>query len=143
MVSINSRSVLALAAVIATLTMPACRAGSGPAAAQNAVPSSAQIVVSDSPAEFEPSDVTIRTGGTVRWINTGGIAHSVEFVGNSDARKPLSGIVLQPNGDYARVFDAPGTYRYLCRFHIISGMVGTVTVVGNANVASADSAPPR
>jgi len=143
MVATNGRSVRAIAAALVTLATIACRSSNGPTTAHDAMARSAQIVVSDSPAEFEPSDVTIRTGGTVQWINTGGIAHSVEFVDNSDARKPLSGIVLQPKGDYTRVFDAPGTYRYLCRFHIINGMVGTVTVVGNAKVASADAAPSR
>jgi plastocyanin len=140
MSALKSRSVLALAAV-AMLAMVACRARSQGVAQDAGVPGSAQIVVSDSPAEFEPSDVTIRTGGSVRWVNTGGIAHSVEFVDNSDARKPLSGAVLQPKADYTRVFDTPGTYKYVCRFHIITGMVGTVTVVGNPTVASADSAP--
>ncbi len=142
MSAIKTRAVLAVTAISITIALAACRARTSAAAAHDSsVPGAAQIVVSDSPAEFEPHDVTIRAGGTVRWINTGGIAHSVEFVDNSDARKPLSGVVLEPKGDYARVFDTPGTYKYLCRFHIITGMVGTVTVVGSPTVASADSAP--
>jgi plastocyanin len=139
---IRRQSVLALVAVVGTLVIVACRAGNGPVAASSGgAPDTAQIVVRDSPAEFEPANVTIRAGGSVRWVNTGGIAHSVEFVDNSDPSKPLSGVVLQPNGEYTRVFDTPGTYSYLCRFHIHTGMVGKVVVVGNPTVASADAAP--
>ncbi len=139
MSAMESRWVLAVAVVATTLLITGCR--SQVAARDAGVQETAQIVVSDAPAEFEPRDVTIKAGGSVRWVNTGGIAHSVEFIDNTDARKPLSGVVLEPKGDYTRVFATPGTYRYLCRFHIITGMVGKVVVEGSPNVASAAPAP--
>ncbi len=138
MSAIKNRSVLAVAALVAALAIVACRGRSSVVASDHAgVQDAAQIVVSDSPAEFEPSDVAIKAGGSVRWVNTGGIAHSVEFIDNTDARKPLSGVVLEPQGDYTRVFATPGTYRYLCRFHIITGMVGKVVVVGSPSASAA------
>lgn len=91
----------------------------------------AVIVISDAPSEFMPGTVKVRVGDTVQWRNTGGIAHSVDFVGQvlpeGTASSP-SGI-MAPNRSYSFTFKAPGSYAYICRFHVINGMIGKIIVV--------------
>lgn len=85
----------------------------------------------DAPCAFRPAEVTIRTGGTVRWINDDATYHTVT---SSDRLE-----VRQPNGRFDEVLDAagetfeyrftkPGRYPYYCQPHA-EFMFGTVTVV--------------
>ena len=91
----------------------------------------AVIVISDAPGEFMPKTMTIKVGDTVEWKNTGGIAHSVEFVGEvlpeGTASSP-SGL-MAPQKSYSFTFKAPGSYPYICRFHVINGMIGKIVVI--------------
>lgn len=43
--------------------------------------------------------------------------------------RPWGSKLLQPGDHYTHIFTVPGTYRYLCIPHVLSGMQGTVTVV--------------
>jgi plastocyanin len=91
----------------------------------------AVIVISDAPGEFMPRSTTVRVGDTVEWRNTGGIAHSVEFVGEvlpEGAASSPSGL-MAPQKSYSFTFKAPGSYPYICRFHVINGMIGKVVVL--------------
>lgn len=136
------RLVPALIAVVATLAIVACRGSSGVVAEDAGAKGKALVVVSDSPGEFEPRDVTISVGEAVRWVNTGGIAHSVEFPGDSAAPGAASSSnVMMPKGSYTKVFTTPGTYEYSCRFHGVSGMAGKVVVLANPHVPSGASVP--
>ena len=125
-------------AVVATATAVAgfgCRTASSPVASGpgGRQEPAAVVVISDAPAEFMPSALTIRAGDTVEWRNTGGIAHSVEFVGEAapeGTASPQSGI-MAPNDTYSYTFKAPGTYTYVCRFHVINGMTGKVVVLAD------------
>ena len=88
------------------------------------------IVISDAPSEFMPRTITIGVGDTVQWRNTGGIAHSVEFVGEvlpEGTASSESGL-MAPNKTYSFTFNKPGTYAYICRFHVINGMIGKIVV---------------
>ncbi|HYL60753.1 MAG TPA: plastocyanin/azurin family copper-binding protein [Candidatus Acidoferrales bacterium] len=134
------RSLLVAIAVIATLAIVACR-GSGGVAEDAGAKGKALVVVSDSPGEFEPSDVTINVGEAVRWVNTGGIAHSVEFPADSTQGAAASSQVIMPKASYTKVFTTPGTYKYSCRFHNIAGMAGKVVVLANPKVASSAPVP--
>jgi plastocyanin len=91
----------------------------------------AVIVISDAPGEFMPRTVTVRVGDTVEWKNTGGIAHSVEFVGEvlpEGTASSQSGL-MAPQKSYSFTFKAPGSYPYICRFHVINGMIGKIVVI--------------
>ena len=91
----------------------------------------AVIVISDAPGEFMPGTVKVRVGDTVQWKNTGGIAHSVEFVGETlpeGAASSESGL-MAPQKSYSFTFKAPGSYAYICRFHVINGMIGKIVVL--------------
>ena len=91
----------------------------------------ALIVISDAPGEFMQKTVTVTAGDTVEWRNTGGIAHSVEFVGETLPQGTASSQsgVMAPGTTYSFTFKAPGSYAYICRFHVINGMIGKVIVV--------------
>lgn len=68
---------------------------------------------------FSPGTVSILVGGTVTWSNSSGDAHTVTFPG-------AAGNPLDNGTQYARTFNAAGSYGYSCSLH--GGMSGTVTV---------------
>lgn len=106
-----------------------CNSGESPTTASGIKPA-VVVLISDHPAEFEPQIITIRAGDTVEWRNTGGISHSVEFLGGQgpEAVSLSSSHLMIPGGSYMRTFTAPGTYLYGCRFHLINGMAGKIVV---------------
>ncbi len=81
---------------------------------------------------YDPIDLTVAVGATVRWTNLDGVAHTVTS-GTSD------GAVVSPDGmfdsgflnqddTFTYTFTEPGTYPYFCTPH--PWMQGTVTVTG-------------
>ena len=97
---------------------------------------------------YQPAQLTIRPGDTVRWINVSGGPHNVAFYADkipAGARsflqgampstmqggRPLSGeLMIAPNATWEMVFaGAPvGTYEYYCTPHEMLNMKGTLTV---------------
>lgn len=132
MIRLTSGAHRVLAVVVAiVLAGPATR--SVPAAAEQGSRKepAALIVISDAPGEFMPKTITVKVGDTVEWRNTGGITHSVEFVGEifpQGTASSQSG-VMAPGTTYSFTFKAPGSYAYICRFHVINGMIGKIVVV--------------
>ena len=86
---------------------------------------------------YDPQNLTINVGQTVRWINDGG-HHDVNGeinslnnepfdnpeVFNSDAISEVGAVI------FSYTFQAPGVYHYDCSVggHASNGMIGTVTV---------------
>ena len=84
---------------------------------------------------FNPTEVTIPTGGRVVWNNIDAATHTV----TSDMGGNLtwgSGD-LSPNQSYSFTFNNPGTYNYHCNYH--SWMTGRVIVQGVALPTTAPS----
>lgn len=97
---------------------------------------------------YRPTELTIKVGDTVRWLNVSGFPHNVAFWADSvpggaasylegkfanDAQKigPLSGrLMTQPQDTYEITFTgAPtGTYKYFCTPHLPLGMTAELTV---------------
>jgi len=72
-------------------------------------------------SRFEPSNLTIAVGDTVRWFNDDALPHTVSATdGSWDSGN------LAPGQAFERRFDTAGSYPYLCRYH--PGMVGTIEV---------------
>ena len=71
---------------------------------------------------FSPGAVTIARNGTVSWINSTGVAHSVAF---STSGAPAN-IPSHTTGTNSRTFANAGTFNYSCTNH--PTMVGSVTV---------------
>ncbi len=122
-----------LAAALAAIAVVGLMCRTNPAAAglSSRKEPAALIVISDAPGEFMPRTMTIRVGDTVEWRNTGGIAHSVEFVGETlpEGTASSQSGVMMPGKTYSFTFKAPGGYAYICRFHVINGMIGKIIVV--------------
>ena len=73
---------------------------------------------------FSPASLTVSVGTTVTWVNHGNNRHTTTGI---DAllwnSKPL-----RRDEKFSVTFTQAGTYRYICRQHILNGMVGTIVV---------------
>lgn len=90
---------------------------------------------------FEPSEVHVRIGQTVRWIRRRGYHSTTAYPPGSAGSAPSIPERSQPwdsdvliadypsAGSYFEyTFEIPGTYDYFCRPHERAGMVGRVVV---------------
>jgi plastocyanin len=87
---------------------------------------------------FEPKDLTIKVGTTVRWVNNSDPRHT--STNDKEWETPQSPAILPPgaapwrsrflpNGQSAtHTFTVPGKYQYFCETHGQYGMTGTITV---------------
>ena len=103
------------------LVLAACGTGATPSAAPSgeAPASTADVTIVD--FAFQPAEVSVGTGGTVTWTNSGQATHTVKW---SDGTPESDG--LASAGTYERTFDTAGTYPYVCGIH--GSMTGSITV---------------
>jgi plastocyanin len=87
---------------------------------------------------FSPQILTMKTGQTVRWVNTTKLVHTV----TSDAtlaRDPANAFVpegatawhsgnLAAGESFSIQLTVPGEYKYFCKPHELMGHVGTIIV---------------
>jgi plastocyanin len=71
--------------------------------------------------DFKPKRVSVNPGERVTWKNIEGRHTVTAKKGNFD--KVISG-----DERVSRAFKKPGTWRYICRFHVDLGMKGKVVV---------------
>ncbi|MBI2201301.1 MAG: multicopper oxidase domain-containing protein, partial [Armatimonadetes bacterium] len=72
---------------------------------------------------FAPASMVIKAGTTVRWLNRGQNIHTTTSLDGS-----WDSPGLDRKQSFAFTFTKAGEYRYLCRQHLLNGMVGTITV---------------
>jgi plastocyanin len=74
---------------------------------------------------FDPSSVTVSTGGKVTWTWAGSNQHNITWVSGGFSNASTRG-----SGTFDVTFATPGTYTYYCSIHgtPTSGMRGTVVV---------------
>jgi plastocyanin len=88
--------------------------------------------------QFMPSQLAVRKGQTVRWVNISYDTHSVTA---DPLQARQKGSVILPEGalpfasgpmffrdTFAYTFTISGRYRYFCRYHEMAGMIGEVHV---------------
>lgn len=77
---------------------------------------------------FEPADLTVRVGDTVRWTTEDPQAHNVVSTtsGSEFRSDDISTVPVAYEQEFSYTFTKEGGVDYLCEYH--SGMVGTVTV---------------
>ena len=134
----NRRTLLATAGSAAVAALAGCTGGDGTAAETTTTTTGGAgtvtfvVVGPASDLVFEPAEVTIGVGGTMRW----------EWASNGHNVRPASqpeGADWSgtPGGDsktyskgnaYTHTFEVPGRYDYYCAPHRSLGMTGTVTV---------------
>lgn len=114
-----------------------------PAATPAGTPVAAATVKMTSQLKFEPAAVTIKLGETITWINDSPIPHTTtgdpEKNPVKDTRPELAQLppgaagwdsgFLNQNQTYSHTFTVAGEYKYFCIPHVLSGMLGTITVV--------------
>ncbi|WP_353929079.1 plastocyanin [Okeanomitos corallinicola TIOX110] len=75
---------------------------------------------------FQPKEVTIAAGDTVKWVNNKLAPHNVVVQAHEElSHKKL---LMAPNASIESTFTEPGTYTYWCEPHRGAGMVGKVIV---------------
>lgn len=75
--------------------------------------------------QFDPSELTIAPGTTVRWITDTNTMHTVTPRGHDEWER----VVLDEMGEtFTHTFNAVGTFNYFCEPHEDFGMTGTITV---------------
>ena len=80
---------------------------------------------------FVPADLTIQPGDVVRWVWVDGIHTTTSGIGGPDGLWDAP--IDASNTFFEHTFDTPGAFPYFCRFHLIEGMSGTITVSSNTN----------
>lgn len=76
---------------------------------------------------FQPQNLTITAGDTVRWTNLGG-SHTTTGGNNCTADGKWDSGFLSVGQAYMTTFNAAGTYPYFCILHCSMGMTGSITV---------------
>lgn len=76
---------------------------------------------------FQPKEVTIKAGDTVKWVNNKLAPHNAVFEGAA-ASKSHKGLLFAPGESFEVTFDEAGEYTYYCEPHRGAGMVGKVIV---------------
>jgi plastocyanin len=71
---------------------------------------------------FEPKQVTVKVGQTVKWENYDTVDHNVTATAGEEFKSDNFG----KGGEYSYKVDKAGTIKYVCTLH--PGMEGTVTV---------------
>ena len=82
-------------------------------------PVDTQVVIKD--FMFHPTNVKLKVGGTLGWVNKDEEPHTV----TSETGLFRSG-AMDTNDTFVFKFDKPGTYHFLCSIH--PQMVGTIVV---------------
>ncbi len=75
---------------------------------------------------FEPKNVEISAGDTVKWVNNKLAPHNVVVEGQASLSH--KGLVFAPGESYESTFNEPGEYTYYCEPHRGAGMVGKIIV---------------
>lgn len=81
------------------------------------------VEVSISDYKYDPAELQIKVGTTVKWTNNEGrVSHSILFTGPEGFESER----FFPGESWERTFDKPGTYSYTCGPH--PEMKGSVEV---------------
>ena len=121
---------MSLCVLFAILVAACSNAGGSPSAAtvapsaaapSAAAPGGTTGAVSIVDFGFEPADLTVASGTTVTWTNTGAATHTVKW---SDGTPESGG--LTSGATYQRTLETAGSFPYVCGIH--GSMSGTITV---------------
>ncbi|KAI8869512.1 Cupredoxin [Ramicandelaber brevisporus] len=88
------------------------------------------VTVTGTPGStFEPKEVRIQPGDSVKWIMKGPIPHDVvEGSGCEEKDGGFRSPLINGGKEYVKTFGDSGRYEYFCTPHCDSGMTGTVIV---------------
>ena len=75
---------------------------------------------------FEPNEISISAGDTVKFVNNKLAPHNAVFDGHEELSHP--DLAFAPGESWEETFSTAGTYDFYCEPHRGAGMVGKVTV---------------
>ncbi|WP_124978619.1 plastocyanin [Aphanothece sacrum] len=75
---------------------------------------------------FQPKELTINAGDTVKWINNKLAPHNAVIDGNTILSH--KGLVFAPGESFESTFNDAGEYTYYCEPHRGAGMIGKIIV---------------
>lgn len=102
---------------------PAAAARPPARASDPSVPDGAVVEVALLDDRFDPPELTVAAGTTLRFVNRGANWHSVAAFDESfDSGR------MDPGASFEVRLDVPGEYRFICKHHGLRGMLGRVTV---------------
>ncbi len=78
--------------------------------------------------KFDPAELTIKSGDTVKWVNNKLAPHNVVFEGDKAAAYNHKALLFSPGESFETTFNDAGTYSYYCEPHRGAGMAGKITV---------------
>lgn len=98
--------------------------------------------------QFAPAELTLNVGDTVTWVTVGPIPHSAtadpskalnpeEHVVLPQGAEPWDSGLLNEGQEFSHTFEVPGEYTYFCIPHEAAGMIGYLTVQGEAQAGGA------
>lgn len=95
---------------------------------------SATVEVTMNDDYFDPSEIIVNPGDTVKWMNQGTVAHT-STSGDGEPNGEWDSGSVAPGNTYERVFYHPGTYAYYSQEALYDSydMDGTVIVTGETN----------
>lgn len=114
---------LGLVIVLATVAVSACSSEDPVAAADNNV-----VNVKVTSNQFEPAEVTVKVGQTVRWTWAGGTHNVVSGPDCTTEDGLFKSGAPQGGGTFDKKFETAGTFPYYCQPHCSMGMKGQVIV---------------
>ena len=115
------RSILIISSVVVGALITACSSSTSVANSCGSSGANANVNATSSNT-FSSSHVTITHGENVCWQNSSSVLHSVTDSGGA------FGTDLPVGQIFVHTYPTAGTFPYFCRFHVASGMKGTVTV---------------
>jgi plastocyanin len=120
----KTKTLVGLAATL-MLVGAACSKSSNPAPAGSGSSGAAGVTVQQGAGGlvFAPATFSVKKGETINVTNVGTASHTFTITGK--------GIDVLNNPGQSQTVTinlAPGTYDFICRFHVSSGMKGTLTV---------------
>ena len=144
--NVDLKDLLAKKAAPAATTVASVAPGAAATAGSNAKPNEVVVQMHQDSAgtsfRFEPAELTIKVGTTVKWVNVSGEdgprhtstddpewetpqTPAVRPAGAEKWRTPF----LRNGESATHTFTVPGKYQYFCETHGQYGMLGTITVL--------------
>ena len=114
----KSRAVLLLVSLILLVLLPGCTQQNQDTVKTNNAPGAVEI----KNFAFNPTEITIKAGGTVTWTNADAMGHDIL----SDSGESFKSELLSTGQSFSHTFTAAGTYQYHCGIH--PSMIGKVIV---------------
>lgn len=140
---LGRRALFATGLLILALLVAACGGGGGSSSTSSSSSSSSSSSASSSGSgvvevslkdfKFTPSDIKVKVGQKVRFVNTDSVRHNVVQATVEQATTGpfgFEGPVLMPGDSWEYTFNTPGNYPIVCNLdgHNLLGMAATVTV---------------